>query len=227
MFIVGPISYFLIRLYHARMLLVERQRRGLVSYQIPLQLHRAHRLQPVAPGHRFLFGHLLYLKSVIDTLPEKCHYQYAFREIARHHFINEGVYYIDLWPVSGLFLIVVSPDVAVQATQVNSRLAIEKPSLLRRFFKPITGGPSLFDMPEREWKPWRTTFNKGFSPDHVLSLVPGMAKETSVYCSTLRKLARQGDLVLLDPTTLRFTMDLIGQNVLSVDHSPAFRSYIC
>ena len=181
----------------------------------------------MAPGHSFLFGHLLYLKSVIDTLPRKCHYQYAFREIARHHFINQGVYYIDLWPVSGLYLIVVSPDVAVQATQVNSSLATDRPPLLRRFFKPIAGGPSLFDMQEKEWKPWRTTFNKGFSPDHILSLVPGMAKETSVYCSTLRRFARQGDLVFLDPTTLRFTMDLTGRTILSVDHSSPSRSYIC
>ena len=162
----------------------------------------------------------------MDTLPEKCHYQYAFREIARHHFINEGVYYVDLWPISSLFLIVVSPDVAVQATQVNSSLAIERPYLLRRFFKPITGGPSLFDMPENEWKPWRMTFNKGFSPDHILSLVPGMAKETSVYCNTLRKFARQRDLVLLNPTTLRFTLDLIGRTILLVDRSPAFCSYV-
>ncbi len=150
----------------------------------------------------------------MDALPEKAHYQYAFGDIARHHFINEGVYYLDLWPVSGLFLTVVSPNVAVQGMQTNSSLAVEKPSLLPRFFKPLTDGPSLFDMPEKEWKPWRATFNKGFSPDHILSLVPGMAKETSVYCSTLRKFAQKGDLVQLDPTTLRFTMDLIGRTIL-------------
>lgn len=71
----------------------------------------------------------------------------------RHHFIDEGVYYIDMWPISGVFLIVTSPGVAVHAMQVSRSLAIEKPSLLRRFFKPIIGFPSLFDMPEKEWKP--------------------------------------------------------------------------
>ena len=213
-FFAGPLGYFFTRLYHARMLFLERQKRSLVSYLMPLQLHRAHSLQPVAPGHSFLFGHLLYLKNTIDALPEKGHYQYAFGDIARHHFSNEGVFYLDLWPVSGLFLTVVSPQVAVQCTQTNSSLAIEKPALLPRFFKPITDGPSLFDMPEREWKPWRAAFNKGFSHDHILSLVPGMAKETRVYCSTLRKCAQKGDLVHLDPITLRFTMDLIGQTIL-------------
>ncbi|KAK3173548.1 hypothetical protein OEA41_006878 [Lepraria neglecta] len=189
-FFAGPLGYFFTRLYHVRMLFLERQKRSL----------------PVAPG---------YLKNTIDALPEKGHYQYAFGDIARHHFSNEGVFYLDLWPVSGLFLTVVSPQVAVQCTQTNSSLAIEKPALLPRFFKPITDGPSLFDMPEREWKPWRAAFNKGFSHDHILSLIPGMAKETRVYCSTLRKCAQKGDLVHLDPITLRFTMDLIGQTILN------------
>jgi len=40
----GSLGYSFTRLYHARMLFVERQTRGLVSYQIPLQLHRAHTL---------------------------------------------------------------------------------------------------------------------------------------------------------------------------------------
>lgn len=35
MLFAGSIGYFFIRLDYARMLLVERQRRGLVSYQIP------------------------------------------------------------------------------------------------------------------------------------------------------------------------------------------------
>ena len=209
-----PLGYFFTKLYHARMMVLERQRRGLVSYLTPFQLPRAHSVQPIAPGHSFLFGHLLCLKKAIDALPEKGHYQYAFGDIAQHYFSNEGVFYLDLWPVSGLFLVVVSPQVAVQCTQTNSKLAIDKPALLPRFFKPITDGPSLFDMPEREWKPWRATFNKGFSPDHILSLVPDMAKETSVYCRTLRNCSQRGDLVHLDTITLRFTMDLIGRTIL-------------
>lgn len=114
-----------------------------------LQLHQAHSLQPVAPGHSFLFGHLVYLKNTIDALAEKGHYQYALGDIARHHFSKEGDFYLDLWPFKRLFLTAVSAQVAVQYTLTNSNLAIGKPDLLPRSFKPITDGPSLFDRAER------------------------------------------------------------------------------
>jgi len=92
----------------------------------------------VAPGHSFFFGHLLYLKSMLDRLPRNAHYQYALGDVAREHFSKEGVYYIDLWPVSGLFLTVVSPNVANQI-HANPEISMERPSLLPRFFKPICG----------------------------------------------------------------------------------------
>lgn len=70
-------------------------------------------------------------------------------DVARKHFTEEGVLYIDLWPLSELYLIVVSPNVATQVTQRNANLPVERPVLLRRFFKPIAGGPNLFDLPEK------------------------------------------------------------------------------
>lgn len=173
-------------------------------------------MQPVAPGHSFLWGHLLYFKSVIEALPKGAHYQYAFGDIARKHFVKEGVFYIDLWPLNGLILAVISPNVAIQATQTDENLALERPYMLRHFFKPIAGGPNLFDLPEKEWRPWRTIFSKGFASDHILSLVPGMVKEISIYCETLRSLAQKGDMFFLDPTTLRMTLDLVGRTVLCV-----------
>lgn len=72
----------------------------------------------------------------------------------------------------------------------------------------------MFDLPEKKWKPWRTIFSKGFSADHVLSLVPGMVDEITVYCDTLRTLALKKTMFYLDTTTLRFTIDAIGTTVL-------------
>lgn len=46
-----------------------------------------------------------------------------------------------------------------------------------------------------------------------------MVKITETYCDTLRKLAKKGDMFFLDPITLRFTMDQIGQTILCV-HGP-------
>ena len=160
----------------------------------------------------------------MDGPPKGAHYQYLFCDIMREHFAKEGMFYIDLWPVSGLYLAVVSPSVATQVTQTNPNLSMERHPMLRRFFKPITGGPSLFDLPEKEWKPWRAVFSKGFGSEHIFSLVPGMIEQTEVYCQTLRNKALSGDLFTLDPLSLRFTIDLIGKTILQV-HFPCCQSY--
>lgn len=208
-------AYFFIRLCQARMLIIERQKKGLVSHSAPPgnKIIASNNYQPVAPNHSFLFGHLLYLKSMIDKLPRKAHYQSAFGDIARQHFSIEGAFYIDLWPVSGLFLINVSPNVATQI-HANPGMSMERPPLLPRFFKPICGGPNMFDLPEKKWRPWRAVFSRGFSADHIFSLVPGMVDETVTYCKTLHNLALKGDMFYLDPTTLRFTIDVIGKTIL-------------
>jgi hypothetical protein len=40
----------------------------------------------VAPNHFFLFGHLLYFKSVLDRLPKDAHYQYGFTVLSETGF---------------------------------------------------------------------------------------------------------------------------------------------
>jgi cytochrome P450 len=103
---------------------------------------------------------------------------------------------------------------AVQTMQTNASISMSKPLLLPKLFKPIAGGPNLFDLPENEWRPWRAIFAKGFNAEHALSLVPGMVEETLIFRETLRDLAQKGDMFLLDFKTLRFTMDLIGKTIL-------------
>ena len=169
----------------------------------------------MAPNHSFLFGHLLYLKTFLDRLPKGAHYQYGFATIAREEFNHTGAFYMDLWPMSGLFLTVVSPKIGVEITQGNPRLTSERPLLLRRFLKPITGGLTIFDLGEKEWKPWRAAFNKGFQTEHIMSLVPNMVEETMVYADTLKDLAAKGEMCQLDPITLRFTIDMIGRTILN------------
>jgi hypothetical protein len=174
----------------------------------------------VAPGHSFLFGHLLYLKGYLDRIPKDAHYQYAFGEIGREHFPETGAYYIDLWPMTGITLLIISPKIGTQVTQTNPRLNCNRPKLLSRFFLPITGGPTMFDVNEAAWKPWRAVFNKGFHSNHINALVPGMLEEILVYAETLRTAARKGDIIFLEPITLRFMIDVIGKTILYVARAP-------
>ena len=43
-----------------------------------------------------------------------------------------------------------------------------------------------------------------------------MVDETVVYCETLKGLALKDKMIFLDPTTLRFTIDVIGKTILCV-----------
>ncbi|MCJ1311863.1 hypothetical protein MMC25_005536 [Agyrium rufum] len=195
---IGAVLYFFSKLYRARSLIYEKQRLGL----------------PVAPGHSFLFGHLLFFNSALKKIPANAHYQNALGDIAREHFPAENLFYIDTWPVSGILLVNVSPEIASQV-HADPHVSMQRPLLLPRWFQPISGGPNLFDLPESQWKPWRSVFSKGFNAEHVLSLVPDMVDETAVYCETLAGLAQKGEMFYLDPVTLRFTIDVIGKTILN------------
>ena len=139
-----------------------------------------------------------------------------FADIAHEHFQSEGLFYVDLWPASGMMIIVTSPLVATQVAQTNEKICYDRAFMLTRFFKPIAGGPNLFDMAERQWRPWRSIFNKGFSTEQVTNLVPHVLRETEVYKERLRGLAKAREMFYLDLVTLRFTMDVIGQTILLV-----------
>jgi len=188
-----------LELCRARALVMSRRQQGL----------------PVAPNHSFLFGHLRSLKSVLSRLPPDVHFQQAIAEIAREHFSETGVFYLDLWPLSELWLVVVSPKVATQVTQSNLKIAYDRPKMIQRFVLPITGGPSLLDLDKKDWKPWRAIFNKGFRGDLMYSLVPHIVEEVQVFSNTLRGLAQKNEMAFLDPITLRFKIDVIGKTVLN------------
>ncbi|TVY18274.1 putative sterigmatocystin biosynthesis P450 monooxygenase [Lachnellula arida] len=191
------VAYGFTRLYQARMIVIKLKRQGL----------------PVAPGHNFFLGHLLLLKKYAERLPKDAHYQYMFGEIYRDHFEKEGAFFIDLWPMTGLCYAVFSPHVAAAVMQ-NPNLSMQRPYLLSRFFKPIAGGPNLFDMKEADWRPWRTVFSKGFNG---LGLVPGVVEETQVYAQTFRDLARKKERFSLDMVSLRFLMDVTGRTILNAE----------
>jgi len=136
--------------------------------------------------------------------------------LAIEHFPSTGAYYIDLWPMTGITLLIISPKMGTQVTQTHPQLNCNRPKLLARFFAPITGGPTMFDVDEVAWKPWRALFNKGFHSEHIYSLVPGMIEEVGVYANTLRAAAKKGEMMFLEPLTLRFMIDVIGKAVLYV-----------
>ena len=162
--------------------------------------------------HNYALGHLLQLKPVVDTFPKDAHKVYTFGKITQQ--FPEGAYLLDVWPLEKPFLIVANPTLATQATQTSDIMYNKPPSLIA-WFLSIAGGPSLFDVMDREqWKPLRAMFNPGFSANHLNALVPSMIEMGLEYCSILRQCAKSGELCYVDPITLRFILDLMGKIIL-------------
>ncbi|KAM0146201.1 hypothetical protein ACHAQE_010851 [Botrytis cinerea] len=114
-----------------------------------------------------------------------------FGEIYRDHFESTGVYYMDLWRMT-----------AISIMQTNTLISARKADPMPRFFKPIVGGPCIFDMPQDSWRPWRAVFNNTFNNEHFQKLVPEIVKPIEVYKDILREHAEKGGMFYLDSTTL-------------------------
>lgn len=163
------------------------------------------------PPHHPLFGHLKLVAGIMSQLPSDVHGHVLPHQI-RLLFPDMGpMFYIDTWPFGPQMLVVAAPDPAYQITQSHS---LPKFYALRDYLRPMTGGSDLVTMEGSQWKTWRNIFNPGFSGGHLMTLVPEMMKEVSVFCEILREAAGKSDIVLMDPITTRLSLDIIGRVAL-------------
>lgn len=170
------------------------------------------------PPHHPVFGHLLAVAKVMSTLPKDVHGHVLPSMISKEYPDLGPFFYIDTWPFSPPLLAITSADVANQVTVTHS---LPKFAMQREYMKPMTGGMDLTTLEGREWKFWRSVFNPGFSIQHLMTMVPQMVEEISVFCELLKDRARTDKLVFLDPLTINLNLDIIGRLVLYV--VPCFR----
>lgn len=161
--------------------------------------------------HSLLTGHLINLSSEIPSFPKDIIKTYIFANIVRK-FGKNGICYLDLWPFAKPFILVTSPFIANQTNAPP--VALEKPDALRVWAWSLSGGTNLFDARPEEWKPLRALFNRGFSANHLMNLVPSIVEETKVYCNILRENARSSKLFYLDTTNVKYMLDVIGRTAL-------------
>ncbi|MCJ1422456.1 hypothetical protein MMC29_000336 [Sticta canariensis] len=100
-----------------------------------------------------------------------------------------------------------------QMTQENPLLP--KHNGQRQFLRPLSGKHDLVTMEGQLWKTWRTIFNPGFSANHLMTLVPTILEDVSIFYGILRGHAEKGDLFSLEEATLSVTLDVIGRVTLN------------
>ncbi|KAL4917406.1 cytochrome P450 [Aspergillus aurantiobrunneus] len=155
------------------------------------------------PEFKLLAGHFGVLKQTIQGMPPNATLHSTMLKLSQR--FPSGMFYINMWPFSGTWLIVATPSAAAQIQSMN----LTKPDILRRPLETITGGPSLISMHGETWKQWRALFNPGFNPAYLIGLAPHIADEVAVFCEQLRRKATEAEIFLLEPLTLKLTVDTI------------------
>ena len=163
------------------------------------------------PPHHPIFGHLLVLARVMSKLPKDAHPHYLADQLRQAYPDMGPIFYLDAWPFITLTLVVASPATLAQITTEH---VLPKFPAIKDFLYPLANGKDIVGMDGKEWKFWRSIFNPGFSASHLMTLVPEIVRETTIFCSLLGNHARRQDMFQMKGLTDNLAMDVIGKIVL-------------
>ncbi len=163
------------------------------------------------PPHSFLLGHLPVVAGLLSQLPSDAHPFYIPDQVRRKYPDLGQNYYLDLWPFAAPMLVLASPDTI---NQVNQEHVLQKYPQLRAFLRPLTDNLDIVSMEGQVWKKWRAVFNPGFSAAHLMTLVPGIVRETESFCEILKEHADKEEIFRMKPLTDNLTIDVIGRVAL-------------
>jgi cytochrome P450 len=212
---IAAVTYFLWKLYKARLLFYRLQTKGVVWTPNGLWLMSDVMLtflQPMPPWNP-IFGHLAIMPQYLKQIPIGASQPYMLGMISKNFPQSDYLYYLDLWPFSGPMIVISTPEMSYQMVQVQD---LQKPASLVPFFKPITGGLGIAVMNGEELKASRALFNPGFASNVILEQTSAIIEEAKVYVELLREHAEKGDMFLLDDLTCWYMMDVIGKVTLCV-----------
>lgn len=125
--------------------------------------------------------------------------------------IKNGLVYFDTWPLGETTLAAFDPDLIAQFTQDRSYL---KAQMVKTELEPLTGLNDLSSMEGQEWKTWRSVFNPGFSAKNLTALLPAFLEEIKVLKERLVKAAGSGNVIRMEETIQRATVDVIFRAAL-------------
>lgn len=126
-------------------------------------------------------------------------------------------YYLDTWPLAPPILFTIDTEFASQFMQ-DSPHALSRASMSKSYLAPLTDSLDLFSINTAEWKAWRARLNPGFSQKNVITLLPKLLEEVSVFARLLKERAGAhgswGEVFPLESLTTNLTLDVIGRAAL-------------
>ncbi|KAI9927194.1 hypothetical protein MW887_003578 [Aspergillus wentii] len=147
-----------------------------------------------------LWGHLGHVGEAVKVGPPDRHIDFVFEEM-RRKLGNPPAFIFDLRPANKLLCIVASHEIAdLPKTPVE------------REFVPFLGHRPILTMQETEWKQLRQRFNPAFSKSHVMTLMPFIMGQVSMFIDTLDSEVRRRRDCSFQDTCGDLTLGVVGAN---------------
>ncbi|KAI0100910.1 vera protein [Nemania sp. FL0031] len=178
---------------------------------------------PILP-HSLILGHLLVLADFTRLHPPDVNIHVFHTWLAENcqkyfpgHERPPPVVYLDLWPVSNSLAIVNDPVVASQFTIAKN---LPKVGMVKQYIKPLTSSIDIFCTEGLAWKTWRSILNPGFSNRNLMTMVPEIIEEVTVFVKELKKTSGPngtwGSVFQLEQKTTNLTFDVICRAIVDM-----------
>lgn len=167
-----------------------------------------------------VWGHLKTMNDFLVRREPDRHPDYIFADMAEELGNPDG-FLVDIRPVGWPMLIVNSHELAEHFSKSS-----------KTFPWSVTKSPTMYDLVHLigprsilmkeadEWKHSRKTFNPGFAPNHLLTLLPAIIDKTDLFVERLDAYAASGETFGLLKPLINLTFDIIGAVVMDYDASP-------
>ncbi|KAM0712458.1 hypothetical protein Q7P37_011554 [Cladosporium fusiforme] len=165
------------------------------------------------PPHSYWFGSLISMGEVISKQPPGAAPQ-TFPLMIKEHY-NLGDWYVfDTWPIGPAAIVTFSPAMMHEFTVKQN---MPKHPVVDVFMKNFGGEGNLVSSEGAVWKRWRSAFNPGFSATYLMTLVPDIVDQVSIFSDMMLDRAKNNTLFRMEAATTYLTIDIIGRVVLDHD----------
>uniref|UniRef100_A0A8H7NHQ4 Cytochrome P450 n=1 Tax=Bionectria ochroleuca TaxID=29856 RepID=A0A8H7NHQ4_BIOOC len=128
------------------------------------------------------------------------------------------VFLIDLRPISYPMAVVADHTVAEQISRPSKDFQYSVPkSPPNPSVGALIGPFSMLNHQNESWKIIRRRFNPGFSPNHLMTLLPCIIDKSMLFLNRLDQHAEADDVFRLTDLTTGLTFDIIGAVAMDVD----------
>ncbi|KAK1834898.1 putative sterigmatocystin biosynthesis P450 monooxygenase stcS [Podospora conica] len=171
-----------------------------------------------------VWGHLKVMNDFLIRREPDRHPNYIFDDMAAE-LGHPDAFLVDIRPVGWPMLIVNNHELAEQFSKSS-----------KAFPWSVTKSPTMYDLVHLigprsilmkeadEWKHSRKTFNPGFAPNHLLTLLPAILDKTDIFVERLDEYAASAETFGLLKPLINLTFDIIGAVVMDVDCNAQARS---